>query len=100
MAMFGLMVDIDTEVEPVIGRQCDVVGPLVDITLLTSVSKVGQWGILCGRRCTVTAVIGPSSIGESALRKAVMQVEVELMAVVKLVIKPAGIIVIELPFVP
>ena len=100
VAVFGAVVDVHADVETVVGRRTDVVGPFEEEVFLAAVAQVGVVDILCGHGEAVAAVIEPFGVEVCALAEGVAHRCVDFMAVVKLVVVPLGIIVLKLTLVP
>ena len=118
VAVLRGVVEVEAHVEPVIGRQRDVVGPLIDeFPMSIPVRKDshpfseglgvglpfrqrGHLHILRGQRHVVSRVVGPGGIHLRLLAEAVAQREVQLVTVVELVGIPLLIEVVEAALVP
>ena len=105
MTVLGAMVQVEAQVEPVVGRQRDIVGALVDevatdIVITIGAGHRGKRHQLCGQRHAVAGVQRPCSIHLCLLRQVQARGEVQLVAVVELVVEPAVVEVVELALVP
>ena len=104
VAVFGGVVEVETDVEPVVGGQREVVGPLVDphgaafvaivelpVIHLSAVGHVGCGGELGGHGEAVAAVQAPDGESRNLGSELPAGREVQLVAVVELVVVPVRV---------
>ena len=100
---FGRASEVDSKIQPVVGRQCDVVRPFINQFRITGVRDARQGrslNVLGGHRCAVSTVVSPCSITVNSLIELVTERKVQLVPVVKLPGIPVRIEVLEFFFCP